>query len=73
MHILKTQICNIDVYVQSPFKEYLADLRTRILRIGLVVAFITIFCMTFGIDKFYLNGYEIPLPYPSPMKNIAIQ
>jgi sec-independent protein translocase protein TatC len=61
------------MYIVSPFKEYLADLRTRILRIAIVVAFITIFCMTFGIDNFYLNGYEIPLPYPSPMKNIATQ
>jgi sec-independent protein translocase protein TatC len=61
------------MYSVSPFKEYLADLRTRILRIAIAVAFITIFCMTFGIDNFYLNGYEIPLPYPSPMKNIATQ
>ena len=51
MHILKTQICNIDDVDGghdrvSPFKEYLADLGTRILRIVIVVAFITIFCMT---------------------------
>ena len=61
------------MYRVSPFKEYLADLRTRILRIAIVVAFITIFCMTFDIDYFYLSGYEIPLPYPNPVKNIATQ
>jgi sec-independent protein translocase protein TatC len=61
------------MYRVSPFKEYFADLRTRTLRISIVVTFITIFCMTFGIDNFYLSGYEIPLPYPGPTKNIATQ
>jgi sec-independent protein translocase protein TatC len=61
------------MYRLSPFKEYLAELRIRILWIAIVVAFITIFCMTFGIHNFYLGDYEIPLPYPSPMKNIATQ
>jgi sec-independent protein translocase protein TatC len=61
------------MYRVSPFKEYLQDLRTRILRIAIVVGFITTFCMTFGIDNFYFSGYEIPLPYPSPLKNIATQ
>ena len=28
---------------------------------------------TFGIDNFHLNGYDIPLPYLSLMKNIATQ
>jgi len=28
--------------------------------------------MTFSIDN-YFSGYEIPLPYPNPLKNIAIQ
>jgi sec-independent protein translocase protein TatC len=44
-----------------------------LLRIAIVVTFITIFCMTFGVDNFYLSSYEIPLPHPSPMKNIATQ
>ena len=61
------------MYRVGPFKEYLADLRTRILRIAILVALISTFCMTFGIDNFYLNGYDIPLPYLSTMKNIATQ
>ena len=48
------------MYRVGPFKEYLADLRTRILRIAILVALISTFCMTFGIDNFYLNGYDIP-------------
>jgi sec-independent protein translocase protein TatC len=61
------------MYRTSPLKEYLQDLRIRILRIAIVIGLVTAFCMTFSIENFYFSGYEIPLPYPNPLKNVAIQ
>jgi len=47
------------MYRVGPFKEYLADLRTRILRIAIVVALISTFCMTFGISTVTIFRYRM--------------
>ena len=61
------------MYRESPFMEYLQDLRVRVSRIGITVGLATIICMTFSIGIFNFNGYKIPLPYPCPLNNLATQ
>lgn len=61
------------MYKVSPFMEYLQDLRVRISRIAITAGLATILCMTFSIGIFDFNGYKIPLPYPSPLNNLATQ
>ncbi|MGD1834420.1 MAG: twin-arginine translocase subunit TatC [Nitrososphaeraceae archaeon] len=67
--------------IEMSFKDHIYELRSRILRIAISILAITIFCMTFGIEKIDLN-YEnseiiiidtIFYPYPNPLDNIAIQ
>jgi hypothetical protein len=61
------------MYKESTFTEYLQDLRVRVSRIAIIVGLATILCMTFSIRIFDFNGYKIPLPYPSPLNNLATQ
>lgn len=61
------------MYKESPFMEYLQDLRVRVSRIGITVGLASIICMTFSIGIFNFNGYKIPLPYPCPLNNLATQ
>jgi sec-independent protein translocase protein TatC len=61
------------VYRERSFVDYIQDLRLRVIRISIAIGASTVFCMTFGIDIFNIDGYTIPLPYPDTFHNIAIQ
>jgi sec-independent protein translocase protein TatC len=61
------------MYRERPFIDYLQEIRIRIIRIVLAVVLVTILCMTLTINMPDFNGYKIPLPYPNPSNNIAIQ
>ena len=63
-------------------KEHFSELRSRILRIAIIIIIFIIFCITFGIsfysikiDSFYTsdNVITFPIMYPDPFNNIAIQ
>ncbi|MDX1370976.1 MAG: twin-arginine translocase subunit TatC [Nitrososphaeraceae archaeon] len=63
-------------------KEHFSELRSRILRIAIIIIIFIIFCITFGIsfysikiDSFYTtdNVITFPIIYPDPFNNIAIQ
>jgi len=61
------------VYKEGQLTEYLQDIRMRVLRIAIFAGLVTVLCMTFSISIFDFNGYKIPLPYPSPLNNLATQ
>jgi sec-independent protein translocase protein TatC len=61
------------MYKERPFIDYLQELRIRIIKIVLAVVLVTVLCMTLTINMLDFNGYKIPLPYPDPSNNIAIQ
>jgi sec-independent protein translocase protein TatC len=61
------------MYKERPFMDYLQEIRIRIIRIVLVVVLVTVLCMTLTINMLDFKGYKIPLPYPDPLNNIAIQ
>ncbi|MFB5599858.1 MAG: twin-arginine translocase subunit TatC [Nitrososphaeraceae archaeon] len=63
-------------------KEHFSELRTRILRISLIIIVFIIFCITFGISFYSVsidfpfttaNIITFPFIYPDPFNNIAIQ
>ncbi len=58
---------------ERPLMEHLQELRGRLLKIAIAVGIITALFITVGIKMTDVNGYEIPLPYPDPLNNIAIQ
>ena len=61
------------MYKERSFIDYLQEIRIRIFRIALAVVLVTVLCMTLTINMLDFNGYKIPLPYPDPSNNIAIQ
>ena len=48
-------------------------MRVRVLRITIAVGIVTALSMTLSIKTFEINSYKVPLPYPDPLNNIAIQ
>ena len=58
---------------ERPLMEHLQELRGRLVKIAIAVGVVTIFCVAFGIQMYELNGYRIPIPYPDPLNNVAIQ
>ncbi|MFQ5940903.1 MAG: twin-arginine translocase subunit TatC [Nitrososphaerales archaeon] len=58
---------------ERPLMEHLHELRKRLFKIAIVVGIITALCITFGLKTYDINGYAIPLPYPDPLNNVAIQ
>ena len=60
----------------SEFQEiskHLDELRTRILRIVIVVGIITVFLLTFHLTPFDFGGMTLYYPTPEPLDNIAAQ
>ena len=43
------------------------------IRITIAVGIVTALSMTLSIKTFEINSYKVPLPYPDPLNNIAIQ
>jgi sec-independent protein translocase protein TatC len=58
---------------ERPLMEHLQELRGRVVKIAIAIGIITAFCITFNIRTYDIIGYEIPLPYPDPINNVAIQ
>jgi sec-independent protein translocase protein TatC len=58
---------------ERPLMEHLQELRGRLVKIALAVGIVTGFCVAFGIQMYDLNGYRIPIPYPDPINNMALQ
>ena len=52
---------------------HLNELRTRILRIVIVVGIIAIFLMTFHLESVSYNEVMLYYPIPEPLDNIAAQ
>jgi len=60
----------------SEFEEiskHLEDLRTRIIKIVIVVGVISVFLLTFHANPFEFNGITLFYPTPQPFDNIAAQ
>ena len=53
------------VYRERSFVDYMRDLRLRLIRVSIAIGAATVFCMTFGIGSFNIDGYTF--------HNIAIQ
>ena len=53
--------------------KHLDELRSRILRIVIVVGIITVFILTFHLTSFEINGIQLYYPTPDPINNIAAQ
>jgi len=58
---------------ERPLMEHLQELRGRLFKIAIAVGIITVLAITFSIQIYDINGYQIPLPYPDPLNNVAIQ
>lgn len=58
---------------ERPLMEHLQELRGRLFKIAIAVGIITVLSITFSIQMYDINGYQIPLPYPDPLNNVAIQ
>ena len=53
--------------------EHLNELRTRVLRIVIVVGVIAVFLMTFHLESISYNEVILYYPIPEPLDNIAAQ
>jgi len=53
--------------------KHLDELRSRILRIVIVVGIITVFILTFHIYPVEISGIQLYYPTPEPLDNIAAQ
>jgi sec-independent protein translocase protein TatC len=58
---------------EMSIREHLDELRSRVLRVALAVAIITIFAMTFDIRPVEVGGVPLVYPYPDPIHNLATQ
>lgn len=56
---------------QMTIREHLEELRTRVLRVAIVIGVVTIFSMTFGLRPVEVGGMTFAYPYPDPLHNIA--
>jgi sec-independent protein translocase protein TatC len=61
------------VYKERSFLEYTQELRSRLSRIFTAIGIVTIFCLTFSISIYDLDGYKILLPHPDIWNNISVQ
>ena len=52
---------------------HLNELRTRVLRVVIVVGIITVFLMTFHLETMTYNDITFYYPSPEPLDNIAAQ
>ncbi len=52
--------------------EHLEELRVRLIRVLISIIILSAIILTFSIKEFNL-GFNIPLPYPDPINNIAVQ
>ena len=53
--------------------EHLNELRTRVLRVVIVVGIIAVFLMTFHLESISYNEVILYYPTPEPLNNIAAQ
>ncbi|MFQ5970408.1 MAG: twin-arginine translocase subunit TatC [Nitrososphaerales archaeon] len=58
---------------ERPLMEHLAEIRVRVVKIAITVGIIVVLAIMLSIRMFDFNGYKIPLPYPDPLNNVAIQ
>ena len=53
--------------------EHLNELRTRVLRVVIVIGIIAVFLMTFHLESISYNEVILYYPIPEPLDNIAAQ
>lgn len=66
---------------EMSLREHFSELRSRILRVSIIILIIIVFCITFGFKVYSINLSIINIPtilslpfiYPDPFNNIAIQ
>ncbi|MFY3739700.1 MAG: sec-independent protein translocase protein TatC [Candidatus Nitrosomirales archaeon] len=58
---------------ERPLMEHLQELRGRLVKIAIAVGIVTSVCVAFGVQMYEINGYTIPILYPDPLNNVAIQ
>jgi sec-independent protein translocase protein TatC len=63
----------MSMVVEMSIREHLEELRTRTLRIAIVIIIITIFAMTFDLRPIQIGGIPLAYPYPDPLHNISIR
>jgi sec-independent protein translocase protein TatC len=61
------------MYNERSLTEYLQDLRSRLVRIIIVLVIISSLCMTFSIHLFDFNGFKVPMLQPDLLNNVAGQ
>ena len=63
----------MSMVVEMSIREHLEELRTRTLRVAVVIIVITIFAMTFDLRPIQVGGITLVYPYPDPLHNISIR
>ena len=63
----------MSMVAEMSIREHLEELRTRTLRVAVVIIIITIFAMTFDLRPIQVNGIPLAYPYPDPLHNISIR
>ena len=63
----------MSMVVEMSIREHLEELRTRTLRVAVVIIVITLFAMTFDLRPIQIGGIPLAYPYPDPLHNISIR
>jgi sec-independent protein translocase protein TatC len=63
----------MSMVAEMSIREHLEELRTRTLRVAVVIIVITIFAMTFDLRPIQTGGIPLAYPYPDPLHNISIR
>jgi sec-independent protein translocase protein TatC len=63
----------MSMVAEMSIREHLEELRTRTLRVAVVIIVITIFAMTFDLRPIQIGGIPLAYPYPDPLHNISIR
>jgi sec-independent protein translocase protein TatC len=53
--------------------KLLYELRSRVIRICIVIVIVILVCMTLGVTAINFNGYQFLILYPDPFNSISIQ
>jgi sec-independent protein translocase protein TatC len=63
----------MSMVAEMSIREHLEELRTRTLRVAVVIIIITIFVMTFDLRPIQIGDIPLAYPYPDPLHNISIR
>ncbi len=66
---------------EMSLRDHFSEMRSRILRVSIIILIIIVFCITFGFKIYSINlsiinisiSLSLPFIYPDPFNNLAIQ